>query len=293
MLKIIKAGTSLGSFNKGSELAPDVILKNGLKQAFKANKIDFKIIGEIEKQGDKSLNDLDYLKLINKQIYQFATGKVIKNDQLLTLGGDHSMAIGSMFASKKLEPDSKILYIDAHPDCNDTKNSPTGNIHGMSLSTVLGDSLYQEYRQAKYNYTDVVILGAKDIDDSERRYIKKNKIKMFEIGDVIEKGISEVLNRSLDYLGDNPLHISLDIDSIDKLNAPGTGIKNQGGLTYREIKYVCEKLSKKNIRSIDVVEVNPKLDQKNKTIDLAIELIITLLGGHWSPYDLYLSRKHK
>ncbi|MDP4038701.1 MAG: arginase family protein, partial [bacterium] len=286
MLKIIKAGTSAGSFNQGSELAPDAILENGLEKALHTNKIGFEIIGEIEHQTSATArNDIHYLTKINKQIYNFATQNIKSSDRLLTIGGDHSISIGSMFATKALEPKAQILYIDAHPDCNDFTNSPTGNIHGMSLSTVLGDSLYKKFNLAKYSYNEVVILAAKDIDDFERKYITKNKIKMFEMNDIIEHGIGEVLIKTLDYLGNNPLHVNLDIDSIDAMFSPATGIANQVGLTYREIKYVCEKLASNNIKSIDLVEVNPKLDPDNKTLNLAIELVITLLDGRWSSYD--------
>jgi len=292
MLKIIKAGSSLGSFNWGSELAPDVILENGLTHALQVNKINFQVIGEIEKIGFKDkLNDLDCLVRLNRQIYNLATAQIKSTDQLLTLGGDHSISIGSMLASKTLEPNCSVLYIDAHPDCNNLTDTPTGNIHGMTLATVLGDSLYSQFKfNQKYTYDEVVIMAAKDIDNSERDYLAKHKIKMFEINDIVEKGIAKVLALALDYLGPTPLHISLDIDAIDELFAPGTMIKNQGGLTYREIKYLCQKLSEKEIKSIDLVEVNPKLDKQNQTLDLAVELVITLLGGKWSKYDQYLAK---
>ncbi|MDO8493284.1 MAG: arginase [bacterium] len=299
MLKIIKAETSLGSDNKGSELAPELLLKSGLLNALDANKINYEILElpKIPQPEDSTLRRLNlpavknhtFLTALNKSIYDLAVTSKNKNNKTLLLGGDHSASIGSMFATKKSAPKAVLLYIDAHPDCNSPTSSPSGNMHGMSLSTALGDALYEDYKYPKYKYSEIILLGAKDIDSSEQRYIKDKKIKMYTITDVITDGVGSVMKEILKFIADRPLHVSLDIDSVDVSEAPGTGIINKGGLTYREIRYITELLSTKDIRSIDLMEINPKNDENNKTLNLGTELVINLLGGKWSPYEKYLN----
>ncbi len=296
MLKIIKAETSLGSSNGGTELAPDEILKLGLLDALTFNNIAYQllpleILGPISVAPNTKVKNHETLTVLNRSIYETAIKTNSAKDITLLLGGDHSTSIGSMFATKKLEPNAAILYIDAHPDSNTPDSSPSGNMHGMSLSTVLGDSLYTDYGFTKYKYNEAIILGAKDIDQYEQNYIKEKSIKMFTVSNVTESGIGEIMTQVLDHIKGRPLHISLDIDSIDVSEAPGTGIINKGGLSYREIKYITEKLSSANICSIDIMEINPQKDVDNKTINLGIELILNLLGHRWTPYEKYLSEK--
>lgn len=294
MLKIIKAETSLGSSNKGAEMTPKILLKNGLLEALHQNKIGYEILDlpktkKISEASTSMVKNHATLTSLNRSIYDLAVKSKNKDDKVLLIGGDHSASIGSLFATKKSDPKAVLLYIDAHPDCNSPDSSPSHNMHGMSLATVLGDSLYNDYKFPKYKYSEVIILGAKDIDPHERKYIKDKLIKMYTISDIIANGIGEVMKEIIKFVSDKPLHVSLDIDAIDASEAPGTGIVNKGGLTYREIRYITETLSTKNIRSIDLMELNPKRDPENKTLDLGTELIINLLGGKWSPYEKYLS----
>lgn len=294
MLKIIKAETSLGSDNKGTEQAPEVLLRSGLVDALKHHKINHEIlkspkITRLSETKDKShVKNHAALTLLNRSIYEMALTSPASKDKILLLGGDHSMSIGSMFATKKSHPNAVLIYIDAHPDCNNPDSSPSGNMHGMSLSTVLGDSLYDDYKFKKYKYNEVVIIGAKDIDPYERHYLKEKKIKVHTIEDIVSDGIGKIMKSVLKFAEGKPVHISLDIDCVDVSEAPGTGIINKGGLTYREIKYVTERLSTLDTKSIDLMEINPKKDKEDKTIALGIELILNLLGGKWSPYEKYL-----
>jgi arginase len=294
MLKIIKAETSLGSSNAGTELAPAAILKGGLLDALRYNKIDHEILPLLKtKSAIPTKNNLlvknhSRLTNLNNSIYELAVNNKNPGAKMLLLGGDHSMSIGSMFATKMSHSKAVLIYIDAHPDCNSPHSSPSGNMHGMSLATVLGDSLYDDYDLPKYKYSEVVILGAKDIDPAEREYIDKKKIRIYTMNDIIARGIGDVVSEILKFIKDKPVHVSLDIDSVDVSEAPGTGIVNRGGLSYREIRYATEALSTTDIKSIDLMEVNPKQDEDNKTVNLATELIISLLGSKWSPYEKYL-----
>lgn len=294
MLKIIPAPTSAGSFNQGSELAPQALLDHGLLKVLKANGLDVQLLEPItEKKTNQSTSKIrnhGLLTNFNKDLYKLATENIMPTDQLLTLGGDHAISVGSMFATKTIWPEAKIIYIDAHPDCNQPKDSPTGNMHGVPVSTVLGDALYSDYLYPKYDYSEILLIAIKDIDQAEADYLKKHNITAYTISDIVEHGIGWIVSEAMTWANDKLLHISLDIDSIDGSYAPGTGIVNKGGLTYREVKYLTHRLADLHICSVDLVEVNPKSDIDGKTVELAIELIAELLHGDWSPYKRYLMK---
>jgi arginase len=296
MLKIAQAQTSLGSFNQGSEKAPSSILEITLKDGLAKNQIQYKLLEpitiskQIATSKSEKLRNHTVITDFNKRLYEQIMSAASNDDIILTLGGDHSVSIGSMFASKARLPKTCLVYIDAHPDCNNPIDSPTGNIHGMPLSTVLGDALYSDFNLPKFGYEEVFIIAAKDIDDAELKYLKKHNISYYTIDTIIEQGISAVLKEVATKIAGRTVHVSLDIDSIDSSEAPGTGIINKGGLTFREISYLCRHLAKQNIIAIDCVEVNPDKDNDNQTILLAGDLIISLLGQEWSPYTQYLQR---
>lgn len=293
MLKIAQAATNQGSYNEGSADAPAAILESTLRHGLQKNKIDYEELIPISdaKQSNnvsEKLRNHSGLIDFNLRLYEQIMFSANNKDMILTLGGDHSIAIGSLFASKTRNPQTCVIYIDAHPDCSNPKDTPTGNIHGMPLSTVLGDALYSDFNLPRYAYDEVFLIGIKDIDDAEMKYLNDHNICFYTIDTIIERGIADVLAEVLVKLNNRSLHVSLDIDSIDSSEAPGTGIINKGGLTYREVSYLCRKLSTENIIATDCVEVNPSKDINNKTILLAADLIISLLGGEWSPYTQYL-----
>lgn len=297
MIKIFSAATSLGSFNKGTELAPREIINSSLKPALDKNNLRYEFMKpleliEAELGSNPKLRYHQALVDFNQKLYSSIVDSSSADDVIICLGGDHSVSIATMFVSKLRYSDAVVVYIDAHPDCNGPSSTPTGNIHGMSLATVLGDAIYDDFNLPKYNYDEVFLVGIKDVDLSEQDYLKQNDIFNISIDQVIERGIAESFELIHDQIADRPVHVSLDIDSIDVSEAPGTGIINKGGFSFREISYLCRHLANENIVGIDVVEVNPERDEKNKTVHLASELAINLLGGEWSMYNRYLSNKH-
>lgn len=297
MLKIAQAATSLGSFNKGSETAPKAILDTTLIAGLEKNKLKYSVLEPVTAMAQNDPSEPEKLRYhqelidFNMHLYEQILSAASLDDTVLTLGGDHSISIGSMFASKNRNPQTCIVYIDAHPDCNNPTDTPTGNIHGMPLSTVLGDALYSDFKLAKFNYDEVFIIAAKDIDEAELKYLKTNNINFYSMDNIIEQGVASILDEVTQKINNRPVHVSLDIDSIDSSEAPGTGIVNKGGLSYREVSYLCRHLSKQKIIALDCVEVNPKRDIDNKTVLLAGDLIVSLLGGEWSPYTQYLQTK--
>ncbi len=209
----------------------------------------------------------------------------------LTIGGDHSIALGTISASLSRYKDLNVLWIDAHPDINTPETTLSGNVHGMVTSSLMGygdNKMLSSITDNKLKPKNLYFLGIKDIDDAEIKIIKELNIYSLSINDILLKGFGNAVSGLLTKFNDKPVHVSLDLDSIDILDAPGVGIPSRGGFDYREIKYITDQISKLNVVSMDVVELNPELDINNRTSRLALELAITCLGGKYSMYDEYL-----
>jgi arginase len=177
-----------------------------------------------------------------------------------------------------------LLWIDAHADANTPETSPTGNIHGMPLSALMGlgaPSLVNLGRPGpKIPFARIALIGLRDVDPGERLLLRDHGVASFTMTDVDEHGAGDIARRALTHLsGIERLHVSLDMDVVDPLEAPGVGTPVPGGLTYREAHLVMEVISRDGrVRSADLVEVNPILDEHNRTAEMAVELIASLLG---------------
>lgn len=218
----------------------------------------------------------------------------------LVIGGDHSLAIGTiagLVAGYKEEeaelaakgtPDELtlgVIWVDAHGDLNTPETSPSGNIHGMPLATALGmgpkELTHIGGFAPKLHANDVVLLGLRDLDRQEKAAILDSGVHAFTMKDIDERGLAAVMREAINLATRNTdyLHVSFDIDSVDPRNAPGTGTTVAGGLTYREAHLAMEMLAESGaLTSLELVEVNPILDVYNQTGQLAVELIASALG---------------
>ena len=212
---------------------------------------------------------------------------VMENGQFpLILGGDHSIAIGTLAGLGDRYENLGVIWYDAHSDINTGETSPSGNIHGMPLAVSIGlghEKLVNIRGFApKIKPENVVIIGARSIDPGEREIIKEQGIKVFTMHDIDKLGMTEVMNNAMSYLKDrnvDGLHLSLDLDGIDPIYTPGVGTPVPGGISYRESHLAMEMLFTFDmITSAEFVEVNPILDEKNKTADVAVALIGSLFG---------------
>jgi arginase len=199
------------------------------------------------------------------------------------LGGDHSISIGSIAAAAQDGPVG-VIWIDAHGDFNTPESSPSGNIHGMPVAALIGegaDSLVNVgYEGAKLQPPQIVQIGIRSLDEIERDRIAHSGIDVFTMRHVDEIGMATVARQALDRLRHLPtIHVSLDMDSLDPAEAPGVGTPVPGGLTYREAHLLMEILGdSRRVSSLDIVEINPIMDNGNKTALLAVELAASLLG---------------
>jgi len=207
----------------------------------------------------------------------------------LVLGGDHSLAIGSIAGSTghfaKQGEQLGVIWFDAHGDANTPETTPSGNIHGMSLAVSLGlgdpDLVQVGGRAPKVLARNVVLIGIRDLDSGERETLKKSGVTVYTMRDVDERGMRDVVDEAIRLASDGTagVHLSFDLDVVDPEDAPGTGTPVWGGITYREAHLAMEMLNDRaEIVAIDLVEVNPVLDTQNMTGILAAELAQSVLG---------------
>jgi len=201
----------------------------------------------------------------------------------LVLGGDHSIAMGTVAGLLDAWGDVAVLWIDAHGDINTPQTSPSGNIHGMPVAALLGQAglgsrLGWDKRQIRPER--LVLFGTRTLDPGERRIIADLGIRMFTMSQIDQMGVSAAIGEAIDLLkGPGGIHVSLDMDAVDPLEAPGVGTPWPGGLTYREAHLAMELLAATGqVSSMEVVEVNPIHDHENRTAKLAADLILSALG---------------
>ncbi len=205
----------------------------------------------------------------------------------LVLGGDHSVAIGTLRGSAR-ETDLGVLWFDAHGDFNTPETSPSGNIHGMPLAAVLGRGAFADTEWANAPRIDpenVAIVGLRSVDDAESAALLESDVTAFTMSDVDERGVIDVVSEALSVAADgvDGVHLSLDLDWLDPTVAPGVGTPVRGGVSYREAHAALETVAERDrerglLRSMEVVEVNPVLDEANETAALAVELAASALG---------------
>jgi arginase len=189
-----------------------------------------------------------------------------KGHMALTLGGDHSIAMGTVSASLSVYPDLGVIWVDAHADINTTETTDSGNLHGMPISFLMGlGEPVKEFEWLKpcLRRERIVYIALRDVDKGEKLILKENGIKAYSMHDVDKLGIAKVMEQCFEYLGqDTPIHLSFDVDALDPTVAPATGTPVRGGLTFREGHYICEEVfSTGRLVSMDMVEVNPELGE--------------------------------
>ncbi|HAL57288.1 MAG TPA: arginase [Bacteroidetes bacterium] len=206
----------------------------------------------------------------------------------LVLGGDHSVALGTIAGlgsyCRREEKKLGVLWIDAHGDINTDATTPSGNIHGMPMAASIGmgaielTSIGGDFR--KVDPKNVALVAIRDLDDGERKNIKQSGVNIFTMEEIDKHGMSVIITKVLRRLEEvDVLHVSLDLDAVDPSVAPGVGTPVKGGLNYREAHLIMETLSEHGkISSLEVVEVNPILDNRNQSAEFAVELIQSALG---------------
>lgn len=294
-IEIIGAPSTFGQKKLGVNLGPDAIRYAGLLSRLKKMGLDVIDKGNIEvptldvekfNSDQEGLRNYDEIVTVSENLSKATSEIVEKGNFPLTLGGDHSIAVGSISGISQHYENLGVIWYDAHGDLNVPEESPSGNVHGMPLRILAGDGPYELVNindfMPKVKPENIVLIGMRDLDEGERKYIKDKNIKTFTMADIDRFGIQEVIERSLEYLKSrniDGLHFSLDVDALDPAETPGTGTRVMGGLSYRESHFALELLNEsKLVTSMDIVEVNPLIDNSNHTAEQAVALLGTFFG---------------
>jgi arginase len=288
-IRIIGVPMDLGQARRGVDMGPSALRYAGLATRLRKLGHQVEDIGNLDVRVRDTLPAAGGLAFLPSVVYTcslaYEHGRKAIADNIIPLfiGGDHSIAVGTVGGVTHDSP-SGLLWIDAHGDFNTPESSPSGNIHGMPLAALMGrgdGALVNLGRTGpKLEPPDVVLFGVRDLDDQEKVLLRESGITIYTMRDIDERGITVVLHEAMDRLHHLPrLHVSLDMDCLDPWDAPGVGTPIPGGFTYREAHLIMELLADHGkVRSIDIVEINPILDQKNKTANIAAELLASLLG---------------
>lgn len=288
-IRIIGVPIDLGQSQRGVDMGPGAIRYAGLSARLARLGYDINDSGNVSVPvrdtliSERALNYLPSIRKVCDAAYHAAREAVEEGDLPVFIGGDHSMSIGTIGGVTHHEPVG-LIWIDAHGDFNTPETTISGNIHGMSLAVLLGKG-YPELINvgrmgAKLQAKDVVMIGIRDLDPKERDRLRESDITVYTMRDVDERGIGVVIREALDKLAHRQrLHVSLDMDGLDPMVVPGVGTTAPGGLTYREAQLLMEIIADTGrLASLDIVEINPILDQRNQTAQIAVELAASLFG---------------
>lgn len=288
-VKVIGAPMDLGQSRRGVDMGPSALRYAGLNQRLRRLGWTIEDGGNIETPVRDTLppeGGITYLPSVAsvcRLIYDIGRQAVTAGSLPIFIGGDHSIAVGTIGGVTHSEP-CGVLWIDAHGDFNTPETSPSGNLHGMPLAALMGlgaPELVNLGRPGpKLNASQVILIGIRDLDPQERDLIKQSGVVVYTMREIDERGIATVAREALERLEQfSQIHVSLDMDSLDPAAAPGVGTPVPGGLTYREAHLLMEIIADcACVGSVDVVEINPILDNRNQTAKIAMELLASLLG---------------
>ncbi|MBE7554102.1 MAG: arginase [Anaerolineales bacterium] len=288
-VNIIGVPIDLGQSRRGVDMGPSALryadLDNRLRrlghQVIDKGNINIPVRDTLPPEG--GLAFLPAVVRAGEAMYQAGQAAIEAGHLPLFLGGDHSIAVGTLGGVTHTGP-AGLIWIDAHGDFNTPESSPSGNLHGMPLAALLGlgaaDLVNLGRPGPKLQPSEVVLIGVRDLDSQEKVLLKESQVRVYTMREIDERGIAAVAGEALERLSHLPrLHVSLDMDSLDPREAPGVGTPVPGGLTSREAHLLMEIIADcACVGSIDVVEINPILDERNQTAKIAVELIASLLG---------------
>ena len=296
VINVIGFPMDLGADRRGVDMGPSAIRIAGLEERLRG--LGYEVVDE----GDIHILIMESQQIINPKLKYIdeilktaetlakTVEKILDQEHFpLCLGGDHSMAIGSIAGissyCRRRDQELGIIWIDSHADMNTDETTPSGNIHGMPLAAAMGignKELTHFYGfQPKVKPENVVIIGARSIDNEEKEIVQQSGAVVYTMTDIDRQGIHSIINKSLKHFQKNVehIHVSFDLDSLEPGIAPGVGTPVRGGLNYREAHSMMEAIADCGcMSSFELTEVNPILDEKNKSAELAVELIASAMG---------------
>ncbi len=294
--RIIGVPMDLGADRRGVDMGPSAIRYAGLADQLETVGFTVRDSGDVTVPRPEATDPdaaavsggpakyLAETESVARTLADEVAGAVDAGELPLVLGGDHSIAIGTTGGLAR-HHDVGILWFDAHGDYNTPATTPSGNVHGMALAAILGEGPCAdwEWAQAGIHPANVAWIGLRDVDDGERELIQSSGATAYSMSALDRRGVTDVVTAALDAVADgvDALYVSLDMDWLDPSEAPGVGTPVRGGVSYREAHSTMELIADhagETLAAIEVVEVNPILDQHNRTAELACELVASALG---------------
>jgi arginase len=293
---IIGAPLDLGAGRRGVDMGPSALRVANLNARIEGLGFRVEDFGNVAVEqpesahpGHKRARYLEHIAATCRELAARVESAAERGLFPLVLGGDHSVAIGTVSgmsnALRKRNEKLGVIWLDAHSDMNTPQTSPSGNVHGMPLACLIGYGPKEltglcDY-SPKVDPRNVVLVGIRDVDLSERPIVKRSGVTVYTMRDVDERGMRTVMREAILRASDGTtgIHVSLDMDGVDPDEAPGVGTPVRGGFSYREAHLAMEILNDCGlVRSMEVVEVNPVLDAANRTAALGVELVMSALG---------------
>jgi arginase len=291
---VIGAALDLGSGRRGVDMGPSAIRYALLGERIEELGLSVHDHGNVRTgmvealdEGDPSARYWSAIKRTCEELADHVAATVSEGEMPLVLGGDHSIAIGTLggLARAHAAPGG-VLWMDAHTDINSPTTSPSGNVHGMPLAVALGLANDPRFESSAWPLPMIVeqhtvLVGVRSVDSGERARLRELGLRVFTMEDVDRRGMRDVMEEAISIASGAPfMHVSLDMDVLDPDQAPGVGTPVRGGITYREAHLAMEMLSTSGkMSSLEVVEVNPVLDARNATGTLAVELVLSAMGA--------------
>ncbi|MDQ1910476.1 arginase [Paenibacillus sp. GD4] len=283
----------LGADRRGVDMGPSAIRCAGLEQRLAELGYQVRDEGDLIVRRAKSQpaqgTNLKYLyeiARVNGELCERVSQTVAGQNFPLVIGGDHSIAIGTLAGLSQHYPRLGVIWYDTHGDVNTAETSPSGNIHGMALAVAMGYghellTSIGGHMKSPMDPSRVVIIGARSLDPGEKLFLRKLGVKVFTMHEIDRIGMTRVMEQALRIVtnGTDGVHLSLDLDALDPSFAPGVGTPVPGGLSFRESQLAMEMIAEANVLvGAEFVEVNPILDHLNSTAKVAVELVGSLFG---------------
>jgi arginase len=296
-IAIIGAPLDLGAGRRGVDMGPSAVRVAGIGRRLHELGHEVTDLGNVpvtqaESVGNAGPGDAKYLPQIAatcERLGELVAQGLAQGKTPLVLGGDHSIAVGTVAGVSRFFYESTrkigLVWLDAHADMNTPQSSPSGNVHGMPLACCAGvgpDALARMFGfSPKVDPANIALLGIRDVDPLEGENVRKTGVRTFTMREIDERGMRTVIDEAIAIAtrGTAGFHLSLDMDFVDPQYAPGVGTPVRGGVTYREAHLAMEVICDSgHMVSMEVVEVNPVIDEVNRTADLAVELILSAMG---------------
>jgi len=295
-IAILGAPLDLGAGRRGVDMGPSALRLAGLNAKLASLGYQLEDLGNVSvaqqestPSGPKNAKYLRQIAEICTKLAGLVESVLAAGNFPLVLGGDHSVATGTVSGASnsfhKRGEKIGLIWIDAHADMNTPESSPSGNVHGMPLACCVGRGpreLTHIFDYApKIEGVNVVLIGTRDVDQRERALVRESGVTAFTMRDIDERGLPKVMERAIAVAneGTSGFHLSLDMDVVDPDEAPGVGTPVRGGMTYREAHLAMETICDcSRMVSMEVVEVNPVLDEANRTALLGVELVMSAMG---------------